>query len=123
MSTDATKNTPLIIRDEAARVAIAQDYGGYVQHVPAGVLCATTVEEGVAAVRYARHHNLKVAVRGAGHSTHSQAQVVDGLVIDMRGLNRVLEVTPDAIWVEAGIQWRTVAQTALTSERTFPVFT
>lgn len=123
MSTDAIKNTLPIIRDEAARLAIAQDYGGYVQHVPAGILRATTVEEVVAGLHYAKQHGLKVAARGAGHSTHGQAQVADGLVIDLRGLNQVLDMTPDALWVEAGVQWRTVAQTALALNRTFPIFT
>jgi cytokinin dehydrogenase len=123
MSTDTTKNTPLIIRDEAERLAIAQDYGGYIHHIPAGILRATSVEDVVDGVRYARRHDLKVAVRGAGHSTHGQAQVANGLVIDLRGLNRVLEITPESLWVEAGVQWRTVAQTALTLGRTFPVFT
>ncbi|MCE7986717.1 MAG: FAD-binding protein [Caldilinea sp. CFX5] len=123
MSTESAKKTPAIIRDEAARQAIAQDYGGYIHHLPAGILRATSVEDVVDGVRYARRHGLKVAVRGAGHSTHGQAQVVDGLVIDLRTMNRVLEVTPDSILVEAGTQWRTVAQTALTIGRTFPVFT
>jgi cytokinin dehydrogenase len=54
---------------------------------------------------------------------HGQAQVEGGLVLDLRGLNRVLEFTPDSILVEAGTLWRGVAQTALTIGRTFPVFT
>lgn len=123
MSPELAKKTPAIIRDEEARHAIAQDYGGYIHHVPAGILRATNVEEVAVGLRYARRHGLKVAVRGAGHSTQGQAQVADGLVIDLRSLNRVLDLTPDSIWVEAGIQWRTVAQTAFTIGRTFPVFT
>lgn len=123
MSTDTQNNSPLIIRDEVERLAIAHDYGGYVQHVPAGIVRATSVEEIVAGLHYAKKHDLKVAVRGAGHSTHGQAQVADGLVFDLRGLNQVLEVTPESMWVEAGVQWRTVAQRASNSGRTFPVFT
>jgi FAD/FMN-containing dehydrogenase len=122
MSTNTPTDVPAIIRDEATRHAMAQDYGGYIQQVPAGVLRPTSVEEVVDGVRYASRPRVKLAVRGAGHSTHGQAQVADGLVVDMRDLNRVLEVSPTSIWVEAGIQWRTVAQTALTMGQTFPIF-
>jgi cytokinin dehydrogenase len=74
-------------------------------------------------VRYATQHRIKLAARGAGHSTHGQSQAEGGLVLDLRGLDRVLDLTPDSILVEAGTLWRTVAQMALTIGRTFPVFT
>lgn len=112
-----------ILQDEVARRAVAQDYGGYIHHMPRGVLRVTTVADVVAGVGYARQHGLKLAVRGAGHSTHGQAQVAGGLALDMRGLDRVLELAPDTIWVEAGVVWRTVAEATLTIGRTFPVFT
>jgi FAD/FMN-containing dehydrogenase len=116
-------SAPTIIYDPAACRALAQDYGGYMQRMPKGLIRPTTVAEVVAAVQYAREQRIQLAVRGAGHSTHGQAQVADGLVLDLRGLDCVLELTTDSIWVEAGILWRAVAQRALTVGRTFPVFT
>lgn len=123
MATYGIDDASMIIRDEAACRDVARDYGGYVHHIPAGTLRATSVEDVVAGVMYANHHESKLAVRGAGHSTHGQAQAAGGIVLEMRGVDRVLELTPDSMWVEAGIQWRNVAQTALTIGRTFPVFT
>lgn len=112
-----------IVRDENARRAVARDYGGYVHNVPWGVAPAASVDDVVAAVAYAIEQDLRLAVRGAGHSTDGQSQASDGLVLDMRGLDRVLELTPDSIVVQAGARWRDVAQAALGVGRTFPVFT
>lgn len=123
MVKDSRYTEPTVIDDESTRSAVAQDYGGYVQRLPRGVIRATCVEEVSAAVHYARKQRTQLAVRGAGHSTHGQAQVEGGLVLDLRGLDRVLDMTPDAMLVEGGATWRTVAQAALAAGRTFPVFT
>lgn len=123
MQREIGNTAPAILRDEASRRAVARDYGGYVHRVPRGTIRATGVEDVVAAVRHAAQHGIKLAARGAGHSTHGQAQAEDGLVLELRGLDRVLELAPESILVEAGALWRTVAETALTIGRTFPVFT
>lgn len=112
-----------IIRDEDVRRAVAQDYGGYRQHVPRGVIRARTVDDVTAAVTYAAQQNVNLAVRGAAHSTHGQSQAEDGLVLDLRGLDQLLEVTPDSLVVQGGALWRDVAHAALSVGRTFPVFT
>src|SRR5688572_6937802 len=110
MLTYSSNGKPTIIRDEAICRAVAQDYGGYVRRVPDGTIQATSSEDVVDAVRYATQHSIKLAARGAGHSTHGQSQADGGLVLDLRGLDRVLDLTPDSILVEAGTLWRTVAQ-------------
>lgn len=86
MTSCAVETTSTIMVDETAHPAVAQDYGGYIQNIPAGVLRASTVEDVVAGVLYARRHGLELAVRGAGHSTHGQAQAAGGLALDLRGL-------------------------------------
>lgn len=112
-----------VLRDDETCRAVATDYGGYVRRVPQGVIRARTVEDVVAAVRSATEQGLELAVRGAGHSTHGQSQVDQGLVLDLRGLDQVLELTPESIVVQAGALWRDVAQAGLGIGRTFPVFT
>lgn len=125
---DRTKEHPgplgvAIILDPDARQAVARDYGGYVHNLPQGVIRPTMIEHVIAGVIHARTQGTKLAVRGAGHSTHGQAQVADGLVLDLTSLNRILDITPDHMWVEAGVLWRDVAQAAFDIGRTFPVFT
>lgn len=56
--------------------------------------CADT-DDIKTALEFARHHDLRVAVRSGGHSVAGASLVDDGLVIDMRRLNAV-SVDPDA---------------------------
>ena len=112
-----------IIRDEEVLRGVARDYGGYVHHLPQGVIRAAGVGDVVAAVAYAAEHDVRLAARGAAHSTHGQSQVERGLVLDLRGLDQVLELTSDSIVVQAGTRWRDVAHAAWSIGRTVPVFT
>ena len=123
MSDSSEQFASKIISDGDACRAVAEDYGGYRHCVPQGVVRAGSVDDVVAAMRYAAEQNMKVAVRGSAHSTHGQSQVENGLVIDLRGLNQVVELTPDSLVVQAGALWRNVAHAALTIDQTFPVFT
>jgi FAD/FMN-containing dehydrogenase len=56
---------------------------------PALIARASSPQDVVAAVRYARAHDLPIAVRCGGHSMPGHSVCDDGLVIDLRGLNRV----------------------------------
>jgi FAD/FMN-containing dehydrogenase len=69
----------------------------------------------VAAVRYARAHDLEIAVRGGGHSIAGFSGVDDGLVIDLSPMNAVIvdAGTRRAI-VQGGATWADVdAETQL----------
>jgi cytokinin dehydrogenase len=123
MSTTESGFESKIIRDDDACRAVARDYGGYVSRVPQGVIRATRVDDVVTAVRSATAEGVKLTARGAAHSTNGQSQVESGVVLDLRGLNSVLELTSNSVLVQAGALWRDVAQAALEIGRTFPVFT
>jgi FAD/FMN-containing dehydrogenase len=60
----------------------------------------------VAAVRYARDHDLEIAVRGGGHNVAGTAVCDDGIVIDL-SVMRAVRVDPAdrRAWVQGGALW------------------
>src|SRR5690606_29777411 len=60
----------------------------------------------VAAVRFARDHDLEIAVRGGGHNVAGTAVCDDGIVIDLSAM-RGVHVDPAArtAWVQGGALW------------------
>ena len=60
----------------------------------------------VAAVRFARDHDLEIAVRGGGHNVAGTAICDDGIVIDLSAM-RAVRVDPAdrTAWVQGGALW------------------
>ncbi|HEY0805000.1 MAG TPA: FAD-binding protein, partial [Pseudonocardiaceae bacterium] len=106
-----------ITTDPAALDAAADDFGHIVRHRPKAVVRPTSVADVVAVVK----SGIPVVARGCGHATGGQAQIADGIVIDMTGLASVHEVADDRIVVDAGCTWRSVL--AATPGQTPPVLT
>jgi len=102
-----------LLLDEESRRAIATDEGYMFHRVPAAVLRPGSVQDVVAMVRYANQHNLKVAIRGHGHSRYGQTQAEAGLVIDSRSLNAVRLRTPQSADTQPGALWSTVLEAML----------
>jgi len=75
------------------------------RHTALIVRCAGTADV-VDAVRFARQHNLLVAVRGGGHSVAGHSSCDGGMVIDLTRM-RGVEVDPDAgiARVQGGALW------------------
>ena len=65
----------------------------------------------VAAVRYAREHDLEIAIRGGGHNVAGTAVCDDGIVIDLSAM-RAVRVDPQGrrAWVQGGALWGDVDQ-------------
>jgi FAD/FMN-containing dehydrogenase/Fe-S oxidoreductase len=80
--------------DLADRLLYATDASIYKQ-VPRAILVARAVEDLHAAVEVSREHGVPLTARGAGTSLEGQA-IGPGLVVDLTGLDRVLDVDPDA---------------------------
>jgi FAD/FMN-containing dehydrogenase len=60
---------------------------------PALIARCSRVEDVIAAVRFAREHDLVIAVRGGGHSVAGFSTCDDGVVIDLSGM-RAVKVDP-----------------------------
>jgi FAD/FMN-containing dehydrogenase len=60
----------------------------------------------VAAVRFARDHDLEIAIRGGGHNVAGTAVCDDGVVIDLSAM-RAVRVDPGGrrAWVQGGALW------------------
>ena len=56
---------------------------------PALIVQCTSADDVEATVRFARQHNLVIAVRGGGHNIAGNALVDDGLVIDLSKMQTV----------------------------------
>lgn len=76
--------------DEARRV-----WNGAVDRRPALIARCAGADDVVTAVRFARHHDLEVAVRGGGHSIAGLSVCDDGLMIDMSNM-KAIQVDPQA---------------------------
>jgi FAD/FMN-containing dehydrogenase len=73
---------------------------------PALIARCTGAADVIAAIGFARDQGLPISVRGGGHSVAGHAVVDDGLMIDMRPINRV-RVDPErrTAWCGGGANW------------------
>ena len=108
--------------DDATCGGAADDFGHLVRSRPVAVLQAASVDDIAAMVRYCRRHGIPVAARGQGHATGGQAQVAQGLVIDMSGLTD-MEISGGHATVQAGALWSDLLRATLPKGRTPPVLT
>ena len=98
--------------DEADRQLVAADYGGHISRLPVAVVRPGTAGDVTRMVDYANKHDLRIAMRGGGHSQYGQSQVADGIVIDLSTLNGI-GWHGDTIDAQPGAQWGEVAKAAL----------
>jgi FAD/FMN-containing dehydrogenase len=81
-------------------------WNGAIDRCPACIARCTGVGDVVAAVRFARDHDLEIAVRGGGHNVAGTAVCDDGVVIDLSAM-RAAWVDPAGrtAWVQGGALW------------------
>jgi FAD/FMN-containing dehydrogenase len=75
-------------------------WNGLVDKRPAAIARCASAADIIASIRFARDHELSVAVRGGGHSTAGLALCDDGLVIDL-SLMKGARVDPDRRTIRA----------------------
>ena len=72
--------------DDEALTAASGDFGVFVNRRPVAVLEPGSVLDIARVVRFANKHDLRIAVRGHGHSIYGQTLVKGGIVIQMSTL-------------------------------------
>jgi cytokinin dehydrogenase len=95
----------VLLTDPATLAAFGDDFGHIVHNIPIAVLKPGSVEDVVRAVTFCRQNDIPVAMRGQGHSTQGQSQVLAGLVIDSSTLNAIEHIGPGYAIVQAGVRW------------------
>lgn len=109
--------------DGRVLAAYARDFGGIVSRRPGAVVRAGSVDDVVAALRWASANGAPLVARGTGHAMNGQAQVVDGVVLDLTTLSGVHAVEPDRAVVAAGTLWSTLLAATLPRGLAPPVLT
>ena len=73
---------------------------------PSVLVRCTAAADVIAGVRFAREHNLEIAIKGGGHHAAGHASTEGGLLLDLGGL-RAIEVNPEQRYaaVQAGLTW------------------
>ncbi len=81
-------------------------YNGSIDRRPALIAEATDARDVAAAIGHAREIGLSLAVRAGGHSGAGYGVVDDGLVVDVRPLQRVeVDLTTRTVRAGAGLTW------------------
>ena len=96
----------LLLATSAGYDTARRIWNGAIDRHPAGIARCTGVADVIAAVRFARDHDLEIAVRGGGHNVAGTAVCDDGVVIDLSPM-RAVWVDPDGrtAWVQGGALW------------------
>lgn len=109
--------------DDRVLSAFARDFGGVVALRPRAVVRAGSVDDVVAAVRWAAANDVPLVARGTGHAMNGQAQAAGGIVLDLTSMSGVRAVEDDRATVDAGTLWSTLLAATLPRGLAPPVLT
>jgi FAD/FMN-containing dehydrogenase len=87
---------------EAARTV----YNAMVDRRPALITRCTGVDDVISAVRFAREHDVRVAIRGGGHNVAGNCLCDGGLVIDLSWMKGIrVDPARGTVRAEGGVTW------------------
>jgi FAD/FMN-containing dehydrogenase len=100
----------LLRNDRASRVCYRTDGGQVVYGVPDAVVHARCGGDVADVLRMAQRERMPVTCRGGGLTTEGESVANRGILLDLKGMNRLLECDGATAWVEAGMTWHQVAE-------------
>jgi FAD/FMN-containing dehydrogenase len=81
-------------------------WNGAIDRHPACIARCSGAADVAAAVRFARDHDLEIAVRGGGHNVAGTAVCDDGVLIDLSAMRAVwVDPAGRTAWVQGGALW------------------
>ncbi|HEV2416736.1 MAG TPA: FAD-binding protein [Terriglobia bacterium] len=113
-----------VLTDDAARAEISTDFGRVVERKPVVVVRPASARDIAATVKFAGRHSLLISARGCGHSQNGLS-LSDQIVLDLRGLDRILSVNEarGQVTCQAGATWRALVNKLLPLGLSPPVLT
>jgi FAD/FMN-containing dehydrogenase len=101
----------LITADHTAYDTARAVWNGAVDRRPRVIARCSGTADVAATVRFARDHDLEIAVRGGGHNVAGTAVCDDGIVIDLSAMRAVwVDLAGRTAWVQGGALWGDVDQ-------------
>ncbi|MCP4040450.1 MAG: FAD-dependent oxidoreductase, partial [Gammaproteobacteria bacterium] len=109
----ALKDGGIEVRREKAAIApYHTDAGGMARGMPHGVVVAGDAERISVVMQAAQRYRVPVTTRGGSLTTEGESVAYGGLLLDLRGMSRVLHVDRENLTArtEAGIFWHTLGE-------------
>ena len=78
--------------------------------MPDSVVHARSPREVADLLRRAQRDRIPVTCRGGGLTTEGESVAAGGILLDVKGMHRLLDCAGDTAWVEAGMTWHEVAE-------------
>ncbi len=100
----------LLRTDRASRACYRTDGGQVVYGFPDAVVHARSPQEVAEVLRAAQRDRTPVVCRGGGLTTEGESVAARGILLDVKGMNRLLDCDGATAWVEAGMTWHQVAE-------------
>src|SRR5262245_51005392 len=96
----------LISPDDADYDIARAVWNGAIDRRPRLIARCIGTSDVVAGVRFARDHDLEIAIRGGGHNVAGTADCADGIVIDLSAMRGVrVDPANRRAWVQGGALW------------------
>ena len=92
--------------DKRSLNAASWDSGLVVFRKPHAVIAPKSAEDVLQVIGWANQSDCPVSVRGTGHTHGGQTLTSRGVVLDLRGLNRLGDIEGETIQVQGGVMWR-----------------
>ncbi|MBL4774731.1 MAG: FAD-binding oxidoreductase [Mariprofundus sp.] len=109
----ALQQADIIIQQKHFQTGVyITDAGGLAHGLPHGVVIAKSAEQIATLMQLAQQFAVPVTTRGGGLTTEGESVAFGGVLLDMTGMSRVLEVDSEALTVrtQAGIFWHHLAE-------------